>query len=115
MLEPPAAGAMANVTVVDTSIAAGGAGGQSGDPELAGAVQTLMWDAVGLIRDGRHLGPAVEQLASWSAGSDLALLGYLIASAALRREESRGGHYRTDFPARDDLHWRIHVAQRRPL
>jgi L-aspartate oxidase len=115
MLEPAAAGALANVTVVDTPIAAGGAGGQSGHPETARAVQTLMWDAVGLIRERTHLRPAVEQLAAWSAGSDLALLGYLIASAALRRKESRGGHYRTDFPARDDLHWRIHVAQRRPL
>ena len=31
--------------------------------------------------------------------------------AALRREESRGGHFRTDFPQRDDLHWKIHIAQ----
>jgi L-aspartate oxidase len=74
-----------------------------------------MWNAVGLIREGTHLRRAVKQLGSWSAQSDLALLGYLIASAALRREESRGGHYRADFPARDDLHWKIHVSQRRPL
>ncbi|MEQ1575308.1 MAG: hypothetical protein ABL993_13800, partial [Vicinamibacterales bacterium] len=30
--------------------------------------------------------------------------------AALRREESRGGHFRTDFPALDDLHWKRHVS-----
>ena len=28
---------------------------------------------------------------------------------------SRGGHFRPDFPARDDLHWRIHVSQQRPV
>jgi succinate dehydrogenase/fumarate reductase flavoprotein subunit len=33
-----------------------------------------------------------------------------MARAALRREESRGAHFRADFPARDDLHWRLHAA-----
>jgi L-aspartate oxidase len=112
MIEPRAAGQMPNVTVVTTAMNANGQGGRS-NGLLQGSVQSLMWNAVGLIRDAEHLRPAVRQLATWSAQSDLALLGYLIASAALRREESRGGHFRADFPARDDLHWRIHISQQR--
>ena len=128
MVEPPAAGAMNNVIVVSTAAEAGlppsrkrwpagqtgpAGTGRSEDRRLHEAIQTLMWNAAGLVREARHLRPAVQQLESWSARSDLALLGYLIAGAALRREESRGGHYRADSPARDDLHWRIHVSQQR--
>src|SRR5205807_1032047 len=32
------------------------------------------------------------------------------AEGALEREESRGVHYRSDFPQRDDAHWRRHVV-----
>ena len=52
--------------------------------------------------------PALRRVAS------LVTVGSLIARAALRREESRGGHFREDFPARDDLHWQKHVADALP-
>ena len=32
----------------------------------------------------------------------------LVVRAALWREESRGAHFRSDFPARDDIHWMRH-------
>ena len=37
----------------------------------------------------------------------------LIARSALWREESRGGHYRLDFPQRDDARWRVHSIIRK--
>jgi len=46
-----------------------------------------------------------QELESALSVRNLALLGRLLATAALRREESRGAHYRLDFPERDDARW----------
>jgi L-aspartate oxidase len=92
-------------------------------------VRDLMWRSVGLLRSANELDAAVARLEAWlaacaaaaGAGSGdvelrrtttLVTVGWLIARAALRRQESRGAHFRTDFPARDDLHWRKHVSDR---
>jgi L-aspartate oxidase len=80
---------------------------QSGQP-----VGSIMWTEVGLSREASSLRDAIAQLdAARTTHSPLATVGWLIARAALRREESRGGHYRADFPARDDIHWRIHFSE----
>jgi L-aspartate oxidase len=91
-------------------------------------VRDLMWRHVGLFRDRAGLETAVAALeGAWSetraalgagarldTGSWRALtiltVARLIARAALRREESRGAHFRADFPRRDDVHWKRHVA-----
>ena len=38
---------------------------------------------------------------------NLALLGRILAKAALMRAESRGAHFRLDYPQTDDAHWRV--------
>jgi L-aspartate oxidase len=96
------------------------------DVPAADAVRDLMWGCCGLIRTGLGLQHAVSQLEAWRAdalavwptpGDDqfrrvrtLITVGLMIARAALRREESRGGHFRSDFPNRDDIKWRKRVV-----
>ena len=92
-------------------------------------VRDLMWRHVGVLRARPSLQGAVAQLQEWagavaasrrSYGADQELrrissiitAGLLIATAALRRTESRGAHFRTDFPSRDDLHWKTRIAVR---
>jgi L-aspartate oxidase len=109
MLQPPRSGGMANVRVAERKEPVTQGSGEYSDS----AVRTLMWNAVGLIRHADTLAPAVDHLGAWWQESDLALVAYLIARAALDREESRGGHFRADFPARDDVHWRFHLGEQR--
>jgi L-aspartate oxidase len=112
-----------------------------GDPAPTGAAAPaalpaadtadLMWRNVGVFRDGDSLRSALGVLepawaamhrglaagaaadaAGWQARS-LIVVSRLIARAALRREESRGSHWRRDFPGRDDLHWKRHLSETR--
>lgn len=90
-------------------------------------VRDLMWRSVGLLRAHDRLEAAAARLESWAGaaaaaqhvrGCDpelrrlatIATVGWLVARAALRRQESRGAHFRTDFPSRDDLHWQKHIS-----
>jgi L-aspartate oxidase len=83
-------------------------------------VRGLMWNSVGLWRDDALLKTAVEALDEWYAAigdnrdhlAALVTVGRLMARAALRREETRGCHARSDFPRRDDVKFRIHLGDR---
>jgi len=69
------------------------------DPSI---VRPMMSQGLGVLRDRNAIGRLVRSLApianGQGAASDPALVGLMIAVAAYRREESRGGHYRTDYP-----------------
>ncbi|WAM32962.1 L-aspartate oxidase [Caldicellulosiruptor morganii] len=41
---------------------------------------------------------------------NMLMIGYVIASGALMRKESRGSHYREDFPYQDDVNWKKHLV-----
>jgi L-aspartate oxidase len=77
-------------------------------------VRRLMWERVGILRSRESVSRALlefEQIARAPlsrASRNFLTVATLIARTALWREESRGAHYRTDFPARNDEHWRIH-------
>ena len=62
---------------------------------------------VGGLRDAAGLQTAVSELAVLAPTSDMALVGLMIAVSALQRQESRGAHTRTDFPAAD-AKWQRH-------
>lgn len=53
-------------------------------------------------------------IAGWELQNMLTVC-HLIATAAYTRTESRGAHFRMDYPDRDDAHWRIHQLWKRPM
>jgi len=59
--------------------------------------------------DGRLL--AVPQVAEWET-TNVHQVASVLTATALARHESRGGHARSDFPDRDDEHWRVRLEAR---
>ena len=87
-------------------------------------LQSLMWNKVGIIRSGESLSKAANILATWQHSlpqptdrpsyelSNLVLCARLMTEAALLREESRGAHFRTDFPQPSPA-WQQHIIFRK--
>lgn len=80
-------------------------------------VKRVMWERVGILRDGESLRRAITEFdhiasAKLSTSSrKFVTLATLVAKAALWREESRGAHFRTDFPEPIEA-WRVHSVQK---
>jgi len=86
----------------------------SGIEELIGQIQDLMWNEVGIVRTRTGMQKAIKTLEEWAPklahpktrrgqeASNLHLAALLVARSALAREESRGAHYRMDYPDHDD-------------
>lgn len=71
-------------------------------PADPGAVRAIMEEKVGVMRSRESLTAAIASLMKLAQGggpaSDPATVGLVVATAALLRTESRGGHWRSDFP-----------------
>jgi L-aspartate oxidase len=69
-----------------------------GGEDLADETQRVAWEKCGIVRDGTGLREACEWLARGAAPENMREVVLLIARCALAREESRGAHFRTDYP-----------------
>jgi succinate dehydrogenase flavoprotein subunit len=98
-------------------------------------LEDLMWEQVGVVRNGPNLESAVADVEAlreqasrlgvssfrrlnlaWTEALDVQNLldvAAMTARGALIRTESRGAHYRADFPQPDDERWLCNVYQRR--
>ena len=80
-----------------------------GRPGFAGKLGEILLEGLGILRDGDSLRRACRKLDALSyitpADQRRIELARAMLCSALSREESRGAHWRTDYPERDDLHF----------
>jgi L-aspartate oxidase len=87
---------------------------------LLKTIRDIMWNKVGILRGGKELAEALGLFATLELPRsahpgrvehelrNLYVLATVIARSGLAREESRGSHYRSDFPYRDDEKFQKH-------
>ena len=106
--------------------------------DVKSSLRSVMWRNVGIERDGQRLAETREIIAFWAryvmdkvfdaqelGSAPAAVAGWevqnmltaaaLVATAAFSRTESRGCHFRLDYPRADDAHWALHLLWKRPL
>ncbi len=88
-------------------------------------IRNVMWRNVGVVRTGAGLREAVEVIETFKdrmpapnsrrtcEARNIREAAWLITRSALSRLESRGAHYRTDYPVHDDEHYRKHSQVQR--
>ncbi len=95
--------------------------------DLRASLKSMMWRDVGIQRNGGNLTGASGAVSAWEgfacrvgdqAWERLSLINMLsvarlLTESAFLREESRGTHFRRDFPERDDEAWRVRIVHHR--
>ena len=91
--------------------------------DVRNSLRAVMWRNVGIRRNSERLAETLEIIDFWSKYvmdkefdntdgwvlQNMLQLGRLTTLAAERRTETRGVHYRSDFPKTDDRQWKRHV------
>lgn len=92
--------------------------------DITNSLKSLMWRSAGVRRNRESLLNALETIVHWSRYvlvrqfdeprgwelQNMLTVARILVEAALAREESRGVHLRTDFPALDDVQWNRHLT-----
>ncbi|HYL86112.1 MAG TPA: L-aspartate oxidase [Candidatus Angelobacter sp.] len=88
-------------------------------------IRDVMWREVGIMRSGKELADALKQLETMELPKsekpsresyelrNLHTLARVMTNASLAREESRGSHYRSDFPYRNDEDFSKHSLEQK--
>ena len=94
--------------------------------DIRNSLKSLLGRSAGVRREAKSLTAAIETIERWQSYvlaqefpdakgwelQNMLTVGKLLCAAALKREESRGVHLRTDFPDTDDENWRKHLCFR---
>jgi L-aspartate oxidase len=94
--------------------------------DMTNSLRSLMVRNMGIVRDKRRMREATRDVEFWCRYvlsrefesrpgwelQNLLTVARLMIDAALIREESRGTHFRSDFPVRNDAGWKRHVSSR---
>jgi L-aspartate oxidase len=95
--------------------------------DITNSLRSLMVRQMGVIREAGGLKEAAEAVTFWRQYvldrefasikgwelQNMLLVAQCMIRSAREREESRGVHYRSDFPERDDQHWQRHLMRTR--
>jgi L-aspartate oxidase len=124
LLHPAAGGPKSPERIVEVGLPGGGT--RAEEPEEFEEVRTLLWEQVGIVRSADGLSTALDRFERLTRSlqpsranalpgpvANAALTAMLITRAASIRTESRGAHYRSDWPKRR-ANWRLHIGLRLP-
>jgi len=95
--------------------------------DVENSLRSLMWRAAGIEREESHLETAEDYVDFWCGYvmdktfadvggwvvQNMLTVAKLVIAGARERRESRGVHYRTDYPRTDDVNWKRHITVRR--